>query len=1199
MCTNQPPTSLWRTLSIAIFVALTLFGFVANQGLAQAPVLQFERFSIEDGLSSDTVYSIWQDSQGFLWFGTWNGLNRYDGYEFTVFKHSPLDPTSLSHSVVDIIYEDRQGTLWLGTGNGLNRFEPATGSFRRYHHDPENPKSLNDDEVFAILEDQTGQLWVATRRGLNRFDPITDTFVRYYIERDDLDSEANSILLNGLIMTPAGPSEEATDALFWIVTAGGIYQLNPEATDEENMFTRYDLSEASFGKDEIVTLFVDSAGTIWINTFDYRLIRFEPDTTIFTSYFYDQTELINVIFKDSQDVLWLGTNHGLARFDQNTETFLWYTHEPNNPYSLSDEIVYAIFEDWNGNLWIGTEIGANKLNRTAAYFTHYQPSLYMEANLDEQVPEAGIVTGVVASKDGMLWFATAFGGLAKYDPQLSGYTFYRHEIDNPNSLSDDTLYTILGDADGTLWLGTDLGLDHFDPTTSQVTRHNHRNHNPALALPEGPIWSIYQAEPNLLWLGTQEHGLIKYAPNQGVLARYPAGDDDPYHLTQSPITAIIEDQRGSLWLATLTGLLRFDPQDERFTRYDPDPSRAGSLNDAKIFSIYEDRTGTLWIGTNSGLHQWDSDTDTFTVYTQEDGLQRDAILGILADQTGQLWLSSDWGLSRFDPNSLTFRNYNVEDGLITNRFVLAGANQGQGADNRLFFTHIKGVTAFDPSDFESKPAPLQVVLTDFRIEGHSVVLDQPLSQVSQLALSYDDDMISFEFALLDYASPEQNHYLYKLEGFDEAWTIAESRQRLVTYTDLAGGQYTFRVRGRNSDGLWQEKEVAVDLVVADPPWQTWWAYGLYGLLGIALVAAYVRYRTQAQANALAQAKVLNKQLQRIDDLFANAPLCIFEIDLTQSPSAILTANHRAELVYGWSASSLMQLTLEELSAADAKSKLDELRRQVQLGKTVNMQMTHVRRDGSPFPVHINVTPGLNDPLTSNVVARHSVVIVEDITLARERLSEMAAIEAERQRIAADIHDGLAQDLAALRFRVRQWQRLIKQNPQQLSTELDEAREILSMSLQDVRRSIFALRPIALDEHGFWPTVRQFVSDFSTQHQLKLRLDLPDRDFLLPTTLELPLFRVIQEALNNVSKHAQASQVSITCQKTEKHYIKLIICDNGVGFDPATVNKSNHYDHLGLKQMREKVEALQGTLLIESQLDHGTCLTAQIPLEMDL
>ena len=843
---------------ITAFLCLCLLFSGPTPTSAQGGTIRFDRISIEDGLSQSTVYAILQDRQGFMWFGTQDGLNKFDGYRFTVYKHDPDDPATISDNFIRALDEDRAGRLWIGTNGGLNRFDPRTETFTRFQHDPADPDSLSDNIVRVIYEDRTGAMWLGTEGGLNKFDPASERFTAYRHDPDVATSLSHNNVWALL---------EDSTGVMWVGTEGGGLNKFDRAGDRFTAY-RHDLDDPhSLGHDDISSIFEDSTGGLWIGTAGGGLNKFDRTDESFIRYPHDpetptslSDDNVRYIYEDGAKRLWVGTRTGgLNRFDPQKQSFTRYQNDPANQHSLSTNQIVSIFEDRGGVLWIGTNGGGlSKFNRAREAFVHYTNTVNEPSRLSDQM-----IWSIYEDQAGSLWIGTS-NGLNQFDPAQGTSRQYRHNPADRASLSSNFIPVVLQSRDGTIWVGADEGgLNKFEPATETFTAYRPDPADPT-SLSDDDVWSMIEDRHGRLWIGTWGGGLNKFDPVSETFTRYTHDPNEPQSISDNVVRTIFEDQAGHLWVGTNGGgLNKFDPVSEIFTPYLHDPDDPRSLSDNVVRSVYEDSRGLLWVGTDGGgLNKFDRETETFSAYREQDGLPNDTVYGIEEDAEGYLWLSTNKGLAKFDPVAETFKTYSASNGLQSNEF-----NQGahfRGADGKLYFGGINGFNAFRPDQIRANPYRPPVVLTGFQIFDQEVDLNQPLAEIQEIELSYLDSVFSFEFAALDYTAPAENRYAYKLEGFDQDWIEAGTR-RFATYTNLDGGDYVFRVKGSNSDGVWNETGAAVNIRITPPPWQTWWAYLLYMVAGAAVVLGYVRYRTVAQEKELAQQRRELEQERRVTD----------------------------------------------------------------------------------------------------------------------------------------------------------------------------------------------------------------------------------------------------------------------------------------------------------------------------------------------
>jgi ligand-binding sensor domain-containing protein/serine phosphatase RsbU (regulator of sigma subunit) len=813
---------------------LFLLVFCLVAGASAGEKVKFGHLTIEDGLPETGVITMLQDRLGFLWLGTQNGLTRYDGYSFTTYKPDPNEPGSIGGRLITALYEDSAGVLWVGSRRGgLNRFDRVTDSFVRYQHDPADSTSLSFDAVSVIVEDSVGNLWVGTGDmesktalgGLNRFDPETGTFTRFLHDSEDAGTLSHSVVLD---------IHQDGEGQLWVATAGGgLNRFDPE-TGISTRFVHDDQDPGSLAHDFVPSLAEDQDGYLWIAT-SGGLDRLDRSSGEFEHFRHDPEErwslssnYVSTVFVDRAGVLWVGTWEGvLHRFYPSYGTFGRFEHNTEDPHSLTaNSAIMTIYQDRADILWIGTWGGGlNKLDPFAGKFPHYGHEPDNPNSLSDDR-----VTAFHEDRAGNLWIGTR-GGLNRHNPNSDTYTHYRHDADDPTSLGSDRIHDVLEDANGTLWIGTEsAGLDRFNPDGETFAHYRHDPGDPE-SLSGDHVESLLEDTSETLWVGTAQGGLNRYDRSTGKFTAYQS--EDSASGGPSYMRVLYQDRDGAMWIGTGGGLSLFDPTTGSFTTY-YEPLTGLDI----ITSIHEDSTGRLWVGTfNGGLHLFDRQTGTSRPFTQSDGLAHDTVFNVLEDDQGRLWIATGNGVTRFSPETESFRTYGVADGLQTHQFAGGAIRTREG---QMLFGAKNGINAFYPDHVEDNPYPPEVVLTKVKVgnvvlePGEDSPLDRHISVAEQLNLDSDQNALSFSFAALHFGQPDQNRYAYRLEPVDEEWIQAGTR-RHASYLNLAPGNYEFRVRAANGDGVWNEEGASVRVTIQPPWWRTWWAYGLFGLLALAVV----------------------------------------------------------------------------------------------------------------------------------------------------------------------------------------------------------------------------------------------------------------------------------------------------------------------------------------------------------------------------
>ncbi|MCP5048200.1 MAG: SpoIIE family protein phosphatase [bacterium] len=803
--------------------------------------MKFERISIREGLSQSSVREILQDRQGFMWFATVDGLNRFDGYSFHVKKPQSDNPNSLSSPFLRAIIQDRSGIIWIGTnGQGLNRYDPGTGNFTHYLNDPNDPAGLSHNYVWELCESRSGEIWIGTDGGgLNKFNPATGKFTRYLNDP----RTPNSLSHNQVLAIHEDP-----EGIVWVGTRGGGLNRFDPRTGQFTRYGHYWDNPGSLSDDHIWVLFEDNGGKLWVGTDKGGLNQFDRQNETFTHFPHDPRNpgslshnQVLAIHQDRQGVFWVGTGGGLNKFDPRTRQFTRYLHDPKDPYSLSDNNIFSIYEDRSGVLWVGTEMGGiNKVDRNREQFTHCKQTTGSDSLLNDNS-----VWSIYQDPSGILWVGTRTGGINKINRATGQSKAYGLNPADLGNLIDNPVRGIYEapSQPGILWIAADgVGLLKFDTRTEGFTRYSNEPGNPA-SLSHNRVYTVCEDRSHALWVGTRFGGLNRFDRSTGKFDRFLHDPNDSASISNNYIYDIYEDRAGVLWVGTFAGgLNRFDREKDTFTHYRHQSGDAGSLPSDSILCIFEDQARNLWLGTGGGgLVKFIPKSNRFKTYNAQHGLPNQVIYGILEGQPGDLWVSTNAGISRFNPKTGTFKNYSEKDGLQSNEFN-GGSYFKNPRTGEMFFGGINGFNSFFPRKIAYNKHIPPIVLTAFRKLNKIVATDNPISRVKQLTLSHKDYVFSFQFAALDFTRPEKNQYAFKMEGVDNDWVHTDAYQRFATYTTLSPGDYVFRVKGSNNDGMWNEAGISVDVTITPPYWQTWWFRGIFLLLFFLVVRLLYKMR---------------------------------------------------------------------------------------------------------------------------------------------------------------------------------------------------------------------------------------------------------------------------------------------------------------------------------------------------------------------
>ncbi len=801
----------FATTCTLTFFLILLFSFYSE---AQFYKPKFTRITTNEGLSQNHVSAILKDKYGFMWFATENGLDKYDGYQFISFRHDKNKPETISSNYILDIVEDDNGILWIGTTRGLNKFNRAKETFTRYLSSQTNV-FVND-----IFIDSKKRMWLGTAEGLCLFNPQNGS-VKWFLHSEN---NANSLVSNYIF--------EITEDNFgelWIATHNGLSRFNPRTHNFIN-YKHDPGNPKSIAGNRIKAVYKDIRGNIWAGTQGRGISLYNRNDNSFTNYSHDPNNSNSIGYNDilsfvegNDGRLWVGTeNGGISIFDYKTNLFTTFKNEVSDLNSLSNNSVYSLYKDNTGNIWAGTWSGG----------VNFLPRFGSKFNLYRQIPNVpnslsnNIILSITGDQKGNLWIGTDGGGLNYFDRKTKKFTHYRHDPKNKNSINSDYVLSVVATDNYMLALGYHRGgFDLFDLRTGLFTHHMPDENNPNSIAASSVNFVIQDHEGNF-WLATWSGGLNLYNSKTKKFTRYKHDTNDPNSICSNFITAVYEDKDRNIWVGTVNGFDLFDKKNNRFIHYKNDPKNKHSLSNNYVDAIYEDEKGNLWVGTNEGLNYFDKKTGIFTAYTEKDGLGSSIIKSILPDQKGNLWVGTYKGLSKLNIKAKTSRNYHIADGLQGSEFKAKACYQAP--DGEMFFGGVDGLNSFYPDSVKDNHIIPPVYLTNLQIFNKTVQIDSPnsplkvsINETKEIVLSHKQSVFTIEFAALNYITPSNNQYAYRLEGFDEDWNYVGNK-RTATYTNLDAGTYFFRVKASNNDGIWNEKGVTLKIIITPPIWATWW-----------------------------------------------------------------------------------------------------------------------------------------------------------------------------------------------------------------------------------------------------------------------------------------------------------------------------------------------------------------------------------------
>ena len=824
------------TLCLKTFLVIILLIFIPPTKVnCQKDDIQFSHLTAEDGLSISSVTQILQDTKGFLWFGTYNGLNRYDGYKFKIFLPEPSNPNSISNHFIGSLCEDNKGYVWVATLDGLNRYNPQTEEFRVYKNIPNDPASLSNNNIIYIFKDSEGTIWAGTPNGLNKYNADKDNFTVFF----KVNNELNKDNLNSVTCI-----EEDYMGNLWLGTWNGLTCMKKDGTIIKQYYADSRDSK-NFDYRKISYLFEDNSKNLWIALNGKGLDKYGPGTGKFKHYASIQSDnttlsnnYVSVIYQDKSNNIWIGTKDGLNKYNSQKDNFERIIHNPEKATSIIANEILSIKEDNIGMVWVGTSAGLSRFHQPVNKFSFFRKD---DINPLQSLTSNRLNSTYINKKNKM-WVGT-FEGLDKIDIATGKVVHYKHLTGNANSISDNYVMSVLEDRNGIVWIGTHhSGLNRFDPATGKFKNFKYTFDDSASITNDGVI-SLCEDHNGTLWAGTW-WGLNRYDKKTETFFTYHADPADPHKLSQDLIWTICEDSKGMIWIGTDGGGANMlDPQTGTFTVFSKDTSNSNYISANRVFSLFETQDGIIWLGTSDGLNSYNRETRKTTVYNTKSGLLGNMINGIQEDDNGNLWISTENGLSRFDRKNKTFTNYTKRSGLTDLEFYRnVSAKSGDGT---LYFGCRSGLMYFNPKDIKEENLITPVVFTDIKIFNQSVpisingssFLTKSITEAKDISIPHYNSVITLEFALMDYFNVRRNQFSYKLVGFDQDWNDVGTRNS-ATYTNLPPGEYTFNVKGFNSDGVKNPKEASLRIIIVPAYYQTWWFKISFGA-GILLIAFFI------------------------------------------------------------------------------------------------------------------------------------------------------------------------------------------------------------------------------------------------------------------------------------------------------------------------------------------------------------------------
>ena len=1224
---------------------MILFSFstlaISDSVRGQEIMEKFEQISIHQGLSQDFITSIMQDKDGMMWFGTLSGLNKFDGMEVTVYTNDAHDPNSLTLNWITSLCEDQKGRFWVGTnGAGINMFTKSNAYFKPIVTDATNPYSLGSLNVSLLLEDMDGNVWIGTADAgidLQRYREDSLKFEHFRNQPGDRTSLSNDDIR---VM------HQRKDGSIWIGTQNGLNKLVHSASGKITFerFYHDPTNPNSISGNEITSIFEDTSGRLWIGTANNGLnLMLEDGRALSFEHFMHEesspsgltSNAITSIQEDDLGQIWVGTR------DQGIDILTYWgkdvhirnlRNDPLAHTSISNNIIKVIYKSRSGMMWIGSWGGGiDKLNSGKTDFEIFR---HDPSNVNSLMRTSGI-RSFAKTSDGIIWIGS-HNGLTRFDKQTNEFSNFGALTDDQDEAYNITIYAILPEKNSTLWLGTSSGLVKYDRDKNKFINYRHDANDPK-SIGHNIIRSLKMDKDGNIWMATYA-GLEKYNPITDEFTHHRHDPNDPTTPPDDGLYTLTFDHKGQLWVGWNFGLFHYDLKKGTDAIYVHDSLDSQSLGEGLVLSIYEDAHRTIWVGTyGGGLNKLDKKTGKFIRYTTENGLQNDVIYGILQDKVDNLWMSTNIGISKLNLYSLEVHNYDVRDGLQSNEFN--GGAYFQAKDGEMFFGGVGGYNSFYPAQVKDNTYVPPIILTAFKVFGKHVELEEVVSDIEEIVISYKDNFFSFEFVALDYLDPKKNQYAYILENFDQDWIYSGTR-RFASYTNLKPGTYIFRVRGSNSDGVWNLEGARVTVIIIPPFWYTGWFKLIMVIVGLLLIYTFYKVIVTQLYNKRLKKEVdyqtselntLNSELQVLNtDLAANnaelEKLSIVAretgngVFITDADGNVEWFNEGFSKVFGWT--SLEEYIkdrgrniLEVTGHSNIQEIIDE---SVREKKSITYEGYNPTKDGRYLWVQATLTPIFDE----NGTLKRLVFVDTDISeLKKAKETAEQALEIQEEFLANTSHEirtpmngviGMTRQLLGtpLNKEQKEYMNAIKESSGNL---LHVVNDLLDISKIRAGKMVFEKTEFRLTE--IFKNLKYALQYRAKEKKIFFKTVLSDE---IPPVLIGDPMRLNQVLLNlvvNAIKFTSSGGVTISA-KVVSHMgtyslIEFTVEDTGIGieedqldyvfesFAQAETHTSRKYGGtgLGLSISKSLIEEQNGTIGVQSKINEGSTFYFALSFEI--
>lgn len=1227
--TGRPDNMIEKIFILFIICFTSVFGDFWGQNSSE----KFDQISIQHGgLTQNNITSIIQDSEGFMWFGTIAGLNKFNGIEITQYINNIHDSLSLSNNWITAICEDNKGQIWAGTkGGGLNILTKSNSEIRTLWPDIDDNYSLGSSDITSLLSDVEGNLWVGTSEGLNilPFNENNLKFDRYnsiHNDQNSLSGDNIKVLYQGF------------DGTIWIGTNTGLNKVTIRGNGELTFqrFTNDPDNEHSISSNKISSIYEDSKGRLWIGTDKHglNLLTQKNGSWRFLRYSKDPnspiklgSNFITSINEDESGQIWIGSlNQGvdILSISKKDTTVFNLESNPSLSTSISNNIVQSIYKSKSGMMWVGTwGGGVDKLIRSKTEFKVFKHNPSDKSSL---IKNSG-VRSFAEDQDGNLWVGT-HEGIAIYNRKSNTFTDFNQNKSIPLTLKHQTVYSIAFDDNSTVWMGTKKGLFRYDRINQTFWHYKHTPGNER-SLSHNVVRNIKIDSTGNVWIATF-NGLNKFNPINEKFTRY-------YHTTNSSSTTeekqlyVLQfDRKNQLWVGGYEALYRFNSADNSFIKYANESLNQNNKTQGHVLCIYEDSSRNIWSGTyGGGLNKLDPSTGKLTSYSKDAGLHDDVIYSILEDQEGFFWLSTNSGIIKLNPNNFETFVYDVNDGLQSNEFN--GGAYYKTTDGEMYLGGVGGFNSFYPEQIKENTYIPPIVLTAFKVFGTKIKLDKSISQISEIKIPYSDNFFAFEFAALDYLDPQKNQFAYKLDPFDKDWVYSGDR-RYASYTNLKHGTYTFHVKGTNSDGIWNNEGTQVKIVITPPYWSSWWFKLLIILLGVCLIYILYKiivtqiYNKQLKKEVAIQTSELHELNMTLED--NNAELEKLSIVARETGNGVFITDANGDVewfnegfskLFGWSSveefikhrgKNIAKVT----GNSDVTKIIDECVREK---KSVTYEGYNPTKDGKNLWVQATLTPIFDE----EGELKKLMFVDSDITELKEaKETAENALKIQEQFIANTSHEirtpingviGMTRQLLETPLNEEQTEYLsaIKESSGNL---IHVVNDILDISKIRAGKIIFEQTPFRLSElfKTLKYTLQYKIQEKNIYFKTEIHEDVPSVLVGDPFRLNQILLNLIGNAIKFTSDGGVTLSAKVNSEKGNSSVIEFSIQDTGIGikedqvkyifesFAQAEKHTTRKYGGtgLGLSISKSLVEQQNGTINVRSKLNEGSTFYFSLSFE---